>query len=173
LRERIEPKLREFLDTVIREGEFRLSYRLTQPPPGAQRDYENPEIIVDWDGPDSELLLAQGGELLRSFEHLAHEVLRLGGDEHEKIVFDCQNRRMLRVDELSLAAQLAAERVQRTGVAYEFGPMNSRERRIIHMALRGVQGIKTQSEGVGPRRHVVIQSLHPAKPASAREIRRL
>lgn len=170
-----EPRLRAFLDALLREGRFRLSYRLVpQPAFEKQRDFENPELLVDFDGADAGLLLANNGELLRSFEHLAHEVLRLGSEEHERLVFDCHNRRMLRVDELRMAAELAAQKVVKTGQPYAFGPMNSRERRIIHMALRGMQGIQTGSEGVGPQRHVVIQPANATqRPARSREFRRL
>jgi predicted RNA-binding protein Jag len=34
--------------------------------------------------------------------------------------------------------------------------MTSRERRIIHLALRDDAGVRTVSEGVAPRRHTVI-----------------
>jgi spoIIIJ-associated protein len=42
--------------------------------------------------------------------------------------------------------------------------MSSRERRIVHLALKDVAGVRTESVGVGEERQVVI---HPAdtKPA--------
>ncbi len=62
----------EFLQTVITNGGFKLKYRITVDPPIAQnRDWEHPEILVEFAGPDSTLLLERGGELLRSFELLA------------------------------------------------------------------------------------------------------
>lgn len=161
-----ETRLREFLDMLLAEGHFRVSYRLVAQPAGEERDFENPEVLVDFDGEDAALLLANNGELLRAAEHLAHEVLRLGSDEHERLIFDCHNRRMLRVDELRMAAELAAQRVLKSGQPYAFGPMSSRERRVIHMALRGTQGIQTGSEGMGPQRHVVIQPLRADRPAA-------
>lgn len=169
--EQLEPRLRELLDLLLRNGGFRLSYRLV-PHPQANREFENPDLLVDWDGADADLLLANGGELLRAFEHLAHEALRLSGEEHERLIFDCQNRRMLRIDELRQAAELAAQRVVKTGLPYAFAPMNSRERRVIHMALRGTQGIHTASEGMGPQRHVVIQSAAAAASTPPRRLRR-
>ena len=57
-------------------------------------------------------------------------------------------------------AQVAAERVIDTGDPFALSPMNSRERRIIHLALRDRPQVRTQSEGVGPERKVVI---YPAK----------
>src|ERR1700739_2429154 len=121
----------EFLQAVITHGGFRLKYRITVNPPIAEnREWEHPEILVEFAGPDSTLLLERGGELLRSFELLASEILHLQGNEHEKIWFDCKNFRGWRIDELKTAARVAAEKVPRPREPYRFGPMSSRERRI-------------------------------------------
>src|SRR2546427_9481418 len=45
---------------------------------------------------DSPLLLGRGAELLRAIELLAIEMLRLPGNEHEKVCFDCMNHRSMR-----------------------------------------------------------------------------
>ena len=147
----------EFLQAVISNGGFKLKYRITVDPPMAQnREWEHPEILVEFAGPDSGLLLERGGELLRSFELLASEILHLLGNEHEKIWFDCQNFRAMRIDELQLAARVAAEQVRRTSEPYRFGPMSSRERRIVHLALREEKDLRTESDGEGGRRSVVV-----------------
>jgi spoIIIJ-associated protein len=147
----------DFLQAVINHGAFKLKYRITVDPPIAQnREWERPEILVEFAGPDSSLLLERGGELLRSFELLALEVLHLQGNEHEKIWFDCKNFRSLRIDELQMAARSAAEKVRRTGEPYRFSPMSSRERRIVHLALREEKDLRTESDGEGGRRSVVV-----------------
>jgi spoIIIJ-associated protein len=147
----------EFLQAVISSGGFRLKYRITVDPPIAQnREWEHPEILVEFAGPDSALLLERSGELLRSFELLASEILHLQGNEHEKIWFDCKNFRAMRIDELQLAARVAAEQVRRTSEPYRFGPMSSRERRIVHLALREEKDLRTESDGEGGRRSVVV-----------------
>src|SRR5207244_5614872 len=81
------------------------------PPMAEDRDWEKPEILVELSGPDSPLLLERGAELLRSLELLAMEMFRLPGNEHEKICFDCMNHRSMRLEELRMAASVAAERV--------------------------------------------------------------
>ena len=149
--------LGEFLQAVISNGGFKLKYRITVDPPIAeQREWERPEILVEFAGPDSTLLLERGGELLRSFELLGTEILRLQGNEHEKIWFDCKNFRSLRIEELQMAARAAAEKVRRTGAPYRFAPMSSRERRIVHLALREEKDLRTESDGEGGRRSVVV-----------------
>ena len=166
-------QINEFLKGVITNGGFRLKYRISVDPPMAQeRDWEKPEILVELSGPDSALLLERGAELLRSIELLAMEMLRLPGNEHEKICFDCMNHRAMRLEELRLAADVAAERVRKSGVPYKFAPMSSRERRIVHLALRDHQDLTTESEGEGGRRFVVV-SIKGRSPSSRTASRRV
>ncbi len=147
----------EFLQAIITHGGFRLKYRVTVDPPlGVNRDWERPEILVEFAGPDAALLLERGGELLRALELLASEVLHLQGNEHEKIWFDCGNFRAMRIEELQLAARAAAEKVRSTGAPFRFAPMSSRERRIVHLALREEKDLRTESDGEGGRRSVVV-----------------
>jgi spoIIIJ-associated protein len=150
-------KINGFLTGVVTQGGLHLKYRITVDPPlPDERDWERPEILVEFSGPDSTLLLERGGELLRAVELLAIEMLRLPGNEHEKICFDCMNQRKLRLEELRMAAGVAAERVRQTGAPYEFAPMSSRERRIVHLALRDHADLHTESQGEGGRRCLVV-----------------
>jgi spoIIIJ-associated protein len=162
-------KINEFLTGVVAQGGLHLKYRITVDPPlPDERDWERPEILVEFAGPDSTLLLERGGELLRAVELLAIEMLRLPGNEHEKISFDCMNQRKLRIEELRMAAGVAADRVRQTGEPYEFTPMSSRERRIVHLALRDHADLHTESQGEGGRRCLVVypKDYKPAgKPA--------
>src|SRR5215471_4985365 len=150
-------KIDEFLRLVITHTGLRLKYRITVDPPlPEERDWERPEILVEFSGPDAPLLLERGAELLRSIELIALEMLRLPGNEHEKISFDCMNHRAMRLEELRMAAGVAADKVRKTGVPYEFAPMSSRERRIVHLALRDQSDLHTESQGEGMRRHLVV-----------------
>ena len=150
-------KINQFLQAVVTHGSLRLKYRIiVDPPLPENRDWEKPEILVDFSGPDSALLLDRGGELLRALELLALEMLHLGSGEHEKVCFDCQNRRSMRIQELRTAASVAAEKVRKTGTPYHFSPMSSRERRIVHLALRDELDLRTESEGEGAQRCLVV-----------------
>lgn len=161
-------KINEFLQAVVTHGSLHLKYRIVvDPPMPEQRDWEKPEILVDFSGPDSALLLDRGGELLRSLELLALEMLRLPSGEHEKISFDCKNQRSMRLQELRMAASVAAQKVRQTGSPYQFAPMSSRERRIVHLALRDEADLRTESDGEGMRRSVVVYPKD-YKPAGGR-----
>src|SRR5437016_9491868 len=165
-------KINEFLRGVVANAGLRLKYRITVDPPlPEERDWERPEILVEFTGPDSSLLLERGGELLRALELLALEMLRLPGNEHEKVCFDCMNRRSMRLEELRMAASVAADKVRKTGAPYEFAPMSSRERRIVHLALRDQTDLRTQSEGEGLRRYVVVYPQNH-RPAAGKPLRK-
>src|ERR1700736_4758937 len=165
-------KIDALLRGIVTHGGLHLKYRITVDPPlPEERDWERPEVLVELSGPDSPLLLERGGELLRSIEFLALEMLRLPGNEHEKVCFDCMNHRGMRLEELRLAAGVAAERVRKSGAPYEFAPMSSRERRIVHLALRDQADLRTQSEGEGLRRYVVVYPEN-YKPAVAKTPRK-
>ena len=77
--------------------------------------------------------------------------------------FDANDFRLLRQEELRLSALTVAQRVRESNTPYRFNPMNSRERRVVHLALRGETDLRTESAGVGPGRHVVV---YPAGMAS-------
>ena len=163
-------KINEFLKAVVTDGGLHLKYRIVVDPPPLS-EWEKPEIFVDFSGPDSALLLDRGGELLRALELLAFEILRVASGDHEKIIFDCKNQRSIRLQELRMSATVAAEKVRQTGTPFHFAPMSSRERRIVHLALRDQTDLRTESDGEGFNRCVV---LYPAdyKPATTRPARR-
>jgi len=147
------------LHTLIGCGPFDLTFSIRKP--GAQvDDPEGPEYLVEFSGPDSDLLLEKHAALLQALEHVVLKAIRLDEDHLRRIAFDSQDWRRTRIEELRLIAQMAAERVIETGYPYALSPMNSRERRLIHLALRDRHEVRTQSEGMGPERKVVI---HPAK----------
>ena len=46
--------------------------------------------------------------------------------------------------------------MRRSGIPYAFPPMNSRERRQLHMAFRGIEGVETASSGEGQDRFLAV-----------------
>ncbi len=119
-------------------------------------EFENPDIRVKFSGRDVDQLLANKTEVMLALEHLTLEILRVPPEEHNRICFDANDHRMLRIEELRASAGQAAERVKSTQAPFRFNPMNSRERRVLHLALRGETTLRSESEGMEPRRYVVI-----------------
>src|SRR5215469_9809257 len=150
-----KPRIDEFLGMVFRLAEFDLNYSVVEgetPHP----DFENPDLLVRFSGPDVDLLLGNKAELLLALEQLTMEALGMASEEHSRICFDANDHRMLRIQELRMSAQAAAERVKKTHQPFHFSPMNSRERRILHLAMRGETEVRSESVGEGPIRQVVV-----------------
>lgn len=140
---------------VIQHGSFELTVvvRKGQPTEG---NLEAPEFVVDFSGPDVDLLLERNATLLNAFEYVVFKAVRLEEEFFGRITFDCQDWRRTRAQELQLTARVAAERVVETGDPFTLSPMSPRERRIVHLALKDQPLVRTLSEGVGPERKVVI-----------------
>ena len=107
-------------------------------------------------GPDVPLLTQHNGELLRALETLSAQMLHLDQREHDLVSFDAGNFKALRAQELRMAAETAAEKVLKTGVPYAFPPMNSRERRLLHLAFKEMEGVETASSGEGQDRFLAV-----------------
>ena len=170
-------KIEDFLQTLKESGGLDLKFSILahngkeQPAVADQPSATEPapslpeKISIEVTGPDAPLLTARNGELLLAIEHIAAKLLRLEHEDHDRISFDAENFKVLREQELRLAAEVAIEKVLRTGQPHAFNPMSSRERRLLHLALAD-SGLPTASSGLGPRRYVV---LYPAghKPTEA------
>lgn len=157
-------KIETFMRGMIKNAGFKLNFHLSEAE-NLHPDFENPDIVVRFSGPDVDLLLANKAELLLAMEQLTMEMLHMTADEHSLLQFDANDYRALRIEELRMSALTAAEKVKRTKLPFEFSPMTSRERRIIHLALRKEPSVRSESAGVGPHRQVVIYPADmPAKP---------
>jgi spoIIIJ-associated protein len=152
--------LRKFLEEIVRVSGLDLKLKVQSVDTPATDAAGGAEVIADLDGRDKEILLERNGEVLKAFEHLAFRALRLEPTYHEKIHLDSGGYRALRFEELRMTARLAAERVQSSHQPFRLNPMSSRERRIVHLALKDMPGVRTESVGMGEERQVVI---HPAK----------
>ncbi|MDR3763319.1 MAG: R3H domain-containing nucleic acid-binding protein [Acidobacteriota bacterium] len=166
-------EINELLNKIVHLGAFRLKYRIAVDPPAVQgAEWDAPAILVDFSGPDADLLTARGGELLNALELVTIESVGDLLDEGERISFDAAGFRQERTDELVMAAKVAADKVRDSGKPYAFAPMNSRERRVVHLALKDDPELRTESEGEGRDRHLVIypkdyQGKAPAAPTPA------
>ena len=150
-------KIAGFLTTLNKLGGMRLKYRITAGE-GARdpEGLEGRQIYVELAGPDTPLVTQHNGELLRALETICAQMLRLDQRENDLISFDAANFKALRAAELRLTAETTAEKVLRSGIPYAFPHMNSRERRLLHMAFRGIEGVETASSGEGMDRFLAV-----------------
>ena len=106
--------LESLLRSFIKNSPFKLTFSI-QKAVAQTGDPDAPEYVVDFSGPDADLLLEMNATLLHAIEHVMLKAIRLDDDHFRKIAFDCQDWRRTRIEELQLMAQVAAERVIDTG----------------------------------------------------------
>ena len=148
-------RIEDFLDEVLDNCGLDLEFELVDGTP-AEDDFETPDVVVKFSGPDVDYLLANRAELLLALEHVTMEALRMPSEDHSRVSFDANDYRLLRIEELRISAAAAADKVKRTGQPFRFNPMNSRERRVIHLSLRNETAVRSESGGAGGFRHVVV-----------------
>lgn len=160
-----QAELDRFLALLLKQARFSLRYEFRRhaagDAAGLLEGETPPAITVVFKGEDEDLLLAHHADLMHSIEYVAQRWLHLEPENASLVRFDCADYRATRLEELRLTAKVAAQRVRETRQPFRFHPMNSRERRAVHLALSGEPGVRTESDGFGPRRCVVI---HPVAP---------
>ena len=101
---------------------------------------------VDLTGEGGELLLWQRGEPLKALQHIVGTAFRRQLGEERRVLVDCQHFRRDKDTELRHMASFLLEKARRTSQPQEIGPLNSYERRIVHLAVAEAGG---SSESVG------------------------
>jgi spoIIIJ-associated protein len=122
---------------------------------------EDGSIWCSIETPDSRFLIGHEGETLRSLNHLVRRMLEKDLEEgQEKNVFiDINGYQKKRFDNLKNIAHMMAERARYFKSSIEIDPMPAFERRIIHTFLENAPNIKTESEGFGSKRRVVVKYI--------------
>jgi spoIIIJ-associated protein len=150
-------KIAGFLSSLNKLGGMRLKYRITAGDGAADSEGSTANrLCVELAGPDVTLAVQHNGELLLALETISAQILRLDQREGDLVSFDAGNFKALRAQELRLTAETAAEKVRKSGIPYAFPPTNSRERRLLHMAFKGIEGVETASSGEGQDRFLAV-----------------
>ena len=95
--------------------------------------------------------------ILMAFNHLFNQILRKDGKLSH--VFDLNYYRKERERLIAELARAAAKKATVTKEEVELPPMNSYERRLVHVEVSAHTELKTESRGEGRERRVVIKRL--------------
>ena len=139
---------RKFIDELVAAFAFTGTTELIE-------DGDDLEIRVH--GDNLGLLVGPRGTTLQAVQDLARVASqRRLGDHDTRLRVDIGGYRQRRKEALDRFAMQMAEEVKQSHVARVLEPMSSADRKIVHDALSGVEGIGTRSEGDDPYRRVVI-----------------
>ncbi len=124
---------------------------------------EEPElVVVRLGGPDAAFFHGEDGrgEELRALEHLLQRMY--AAVLHPRwLRLEAAGLRERRAQALAEEARSVAASVRQDGHPRSLEPMNSYERRLVHLALQGEPGITTYSVGEGGERRVTIGPTTP------------
>jgi len=113
-------------------------------------------ILLEIHGDGSGILIGRKGKTLDAFEYLINRIIPPSETDQRRIVVDAEGYRARREQQLrEMAIKLAQQAVER-GASTSTPPLNARERRIVHLALRNHPQVTTTSRGEGEMRRVVI-----------------
>jgi spoIIIJ-associated protein len=114
------------------------------------------EIRLEIEGPDAGRIIGKRGIVLEAIQYLTGRVAHKPGEPRRHVAVDAEGYRARHEDQLSEMARRLAERVAAEGTTITFDPMSARDRRVVHMALRDITGVRTESNGEGQDRRVQI-----------------
>ena len=121
---------------------------------------------------DSGALIGSGGETLHALNHIIKKIFE-GKDEGEeafRFVIDVNGYHLKHINSLEHQARMLAERARMFKHDVDMSPMSAYDRLIVHASLQGLPDIKTESQGEGKVRHIVIKYTGAdavAEPAQA------
>jgi len=121
-----------------------------------REDDDEGSVTFEIEGPDAGLLIGRRGETLQALQFLIRMVTNRQLGRKAYVVIDIEDYRERRVQMLRRLARRMAGRVGSSGREDSLEPMSPAERRIVHMALAGHPEVRTESEGEGNQRRVVI-----------------
>lgn len=105
------------------------------------------------------ILIGKNGATLKAIEVLAKQFLLNETGLYYKFNVDVADYKEKMAKKLESLARKCAKDVVKTNIAVSLDNMSSYERRIVHNALADFSGIKTESEGEEPNRHIVIKPM--------------
>ena len=118
---------------------------------------EQEAIVVTCSGPDVGLLIGRHGQTIDSIQYLLNAMAwRAHREERKEVVVDAAGYRARRKSTLETLALRVADRVRDSGEREELEPMTAVERKVVHLRLKEVDGVRTTSEGMEPNRYVVV-----------------
>lgn len=109
-------------------------------------------------GAYAEALAAGSLHLVDAIQHLVDKTVNFDADERKKILVDVDGAKASADEDLGNSAREVAQRVLDEGKTIKMGPMDARSRRLVHIALREVEGVVTRSEGEGAYRRVCVEA---------------
>jgi spoIIIJ-associated protein len=118
-------------------------------------DVEGERAVVSIVGADLSQLVGERGEVLEALQELTRLAVYRETGERSRLMLDVSGHRAEVRRQLEELAATTAAQVQETGERVALRAMTPFERKVVHDAVAAA-GLTSESEGVEPRRYVVV-----------------
>ena len=148
------------LDRLEREGDIAADYLeelldIADLDGDLDMDVEGDRAAVSIVGADLSQLVGRNGEVLEALQELTRLAVYRETGERSRLMLDISGYRAEKREQLVRLAEETMAAVRETGEPVSLDPMSPFERKVVHDAVSAA-GLTSESEGVEPRRHVVI-----------------
>jgi spoIIIJ-associated protein len=113
-------------------------------------------IAADVATDNTALFIGQKGETIDALQYLINVAAFRERHFFKRVVLDAEGYRQRRVEAIQGMAHRSARRAVRERRTVEMPPMNSSERRVVHLFLSDNPSVTTESEGTGDNRRVKV-----------------
>ena len=118
-------------------------------------DVEGDRAVVSIVGADLNQLVGRDGEVLEALQELTRLAVYRETGERSRLMLDVSGYRADRRAQLEKLAESTVAQVKESGERASLDPMSPFERKVVHDAVAAA-GLTSESEGVEPRRYVVV-----------------
>lgn len=121
------------------------------------------QVVLSVSAPDGKSLIGTHGDTVHALDFLVkriveHNRMKSGeAGEEPHFLVDVNDYRARQIRDLQTKALMMAERARSFQYDVELSPMSAYERLIVHTTLQNAPNIKTESQGEGRGRRVVIR----------------
>lgn len=144
----IEKYLKDFLGNLLNDMGINTTF---------ESNIRNKQITIKMFSDNNAILIGKNGQTLSALTLLAKQTIFNHLGMYPYINLDVENYKDKQVAHLERLAKNIAREVRETKTPVVMENMNSYERRIVHNILNDFKGIKTESEGEEPNRHIIVK----------------
>lgn len=144
----INNSIKEFLKEIIENMGLEVSFEITT---------KDERTTIKMYSNNNPIIIGKNGHTLKALETLAKQKIQNDTGIFYKINLDVSNYKEKIQKSIERLAKTTAREVAKTKIPVALDNMTSYERRIVHNVLTDFKGVKTESEGEEPNRHVVIK----------------
>ena len=144
---------KNFLENIFSDSELVVEIEYIE----SKSDDE--QLYYNLSSPELGIVIGHRGETLDALQYLTSLAVNRETDEYFRIMLDAEGYRERRKETLERLANKMKNKALETGRKVMLDPMPPHERRIIHLAVKDDDRVKSYSQGEEPFRKVMIEKV--------------